>query len=262
VVGCRRSRVDDPRHGRSAADGRTPRGPSVRPRGKPRSVLPATRGRCARICLPGSPRGCEPPSLLVRGGIAQMRPLAPRPCTRYVIATTRSTTPCSLAARREENALRDPAWRGAAPSLVPCGLAPAARCAGRRGGNGPARRLTAAPAADTGETVLVGLPSPELGPSLLRQVPPPPAAGWPLASFRSVPAPPRARSWGGSAPAPECWTRDLRRETPPIHPEHVLGARPRRSPKSQRNLPPPSRKTSAPCLAHRRSQSAAGEWSG
>jgi len=140
----------DPRHGRSAACGRTPRGSSVRPRGGPRAVLLAPRGRCARICLPGSPRGCEPPFLPIWRGIAQERPLAPRPCARFVVATRRSATPRSLAARREENALRDPAGGGATRSRVPCGHSPAARCAGRRGGDGPVRRLASAPAAVAG----------------------------------------------------------------------------------------------------------------
>jgi len=93
------------------------------------------------------------------------------------------------------NALRDPAWVDPARSHVPCGHSPAARCAGRRGGNGPVRWLAPAPAEDAGETVLGGLPSAAVGPSLLRPVPPPPAAGWPLASFRSIPTLPRDRTW-------------------------------------------------------------------
>ena len=80
-------------------------------------------------------------------------------------------------------------------TACPVRALPAARCAGRRVGDESARRLTAAPAEDGGGTVLGDLPSSDIGPSLLRPVPPPPAAGWPLASFRSVPAPPRDRSW-------------------------------------------------------------------
>jgi len=157
--------------GRSAAFGRTPRERGARPRGGPRSALPAPRGRCARICLPRSLRDQGAPLPIDEGGIAQERPLAPRRCVRFVVATTRSATPRSLAARREENALRDPAWKPVKRSHVPCGRSPAARSAGRRGGHGAARRLAAAPAEDAGGTVLGGLPSAALGPSLLRPVP-------------------------------------------------------------------------------------------
>ncbi len=80
-----------------------------------------------------------------------MRPLASRRCARFVVATTRSATPRSLAARRDENALRDPVWTGVARSHVPCGRSPAARRAGRRGGNGAVRRRAAAPAEDAGK---------------------------------------------------------------------------------------------------------------
>ncbi len=193
---------NDPRHGRSAACGRTPRGPSVGPRGKPRSVLPALRGRCARICLPSPPEHQEAPLPSDGGGIAQERPLAPRRCTSFVAATTRSATPRSLAARREENALRDPACTGVARSHVPCGRCP--QPAVRAGGAGTDRCVGSRPhpSRSPGGTVLGGLPSPEFGPSLLRPVPPPPAAGRPLASFRPVPAPPRDRSWGNTPRPP------------------------------------------------------------
>jgi hypothetical protein len=125
--------------GRSAAFGRTPRERGARPRGGPRSALPAPRGRCARICLPRSLRDQGAPLPIDEGGIAQERPLAPRRCVRFVVATTRSATPRSLAARREENALRDPAWKPVKRSHVPCGRCP--QPAVRAGGAGTERRV-------------------------------------------------------------------------------------------------------------------------
>jgi hypothetical protein len=68
-----------------------------------------------------------------------MRLLALRPCSTFVVATTRSATPRSLAARREENALRDPAWRGVVRSHIPCGRCP--QPAVRAGGAETDRRV-------------------------------------------------------------------------------------------------------------------------
>jgi len=173
----------------------------ARSRGGPRPGLPAPRGRWARICLPGSLRGCEPPSLLVGEG-SRRSALSP---PAAALASSSRPRGQRLLARWRRGARRTPCaipLEGCCAIACPVRALPAARSAGRRAGDGSVRRLTAAPVAAAGETVLGGLPSEALGPSLLRPVPPPPAAGWPRASFRSVPNPPRDRPRGQTTTRP------------------------------------------------------------
>jgi len=156
-------------------------------------------------------------ALLMMGGLPIAEKLSPGFCSRSPAPTGVSpsircscSTPPLHSLRRRDHEVSDSSLAGGEAreerparsrvdkcGAVACPVRADARSplAGRRVGDGPARRLPAAPAADVEETVLGGLPSEALGPSLVRPVPPPATAGWPLASFRSVPAPPQDRSW-------------------------------------------------------------------